>query len=97
VGVKRKEAWELKGRKPGSKGKGIGRVQAKRKPESDHILPGVQGSARECEGVSTHTPKATPILGEVVPVDSRNFRGQVEKSNLNELLRFWYRWKIFET
>jgi hypothetical protein len=37
-----KEAWESKGRKPGSKGKGIGRVRAKRrKPGSHHILPGV--------------------------------------------------------
>ncbi len=41
VGVKRKEAQESKGRKPGSKGKGIGRVRAKRKPGSHHILPGV--------------------------------------------------------
>jgi hypothetical protein len=32
---------ESKGRKPGSKGKGIGRVWAKRKPGSHHILPGV--------------------------------------------------------
>jgi hypothetical protein len=37
-----KEARESKGRKPGSKGKGIGRVRAKRrKPGSHHILPGV--------------------------------------------------------
>jgi hypothetical protein len=28
------------------------------------------GSERECEGVSHHTPKATPTLGEGVPVDS---------------------------
>jgi hypothetical protein len=41
AGVKRKEARESKGRKPGSKGKGIGRVWAKRKPGSHHILPGV--------------------------------------------------------
>ncbi len=27
--------------------------------ESHHILPRVQESARECEGVNTHTPKAT--------------------------------------
>jgi hypothetical protein len=32
------------------------------------------GSAREGEGVSLHTPKATPTLGDGVPVDSRNFR-----------------------
>jgi hypothetical protein len=53
--------------------------------------------ARECEGVNTHTPKATPILGEGVPVDSRNFRGRVEGSNLNGLLRSLYRWKALET
>jgi hypothetical protein len=41
AGIKRKEAWESKGRKPESKGKGIGRVRAKRKPGSHHILPGV--------------------------------------------------------
>jgi hypothetical protein len=40
-GVKRNEARESRGTKPGSKGKGIGRVQAKRKPGSHHILPGV--------------------------------------------------------
>jgi transposase InsO family protein len=27
-------------------------------------------SVRECEGVNTHTPKATPTLGDGVPVDS---------------------------
>jgi hypothetical protein len=36
-----KEARESKGGKLGSKGKGIGRVRAKRKPGSHHILPGV--------------------------------------------------------
>jgi len=37
-------------------------------------------SVGECEGVSLHTPKATPTLGEGVPVDSEtsetNLRGQ---------------------
>ncbi len=28
------------------------------------------GSVGECEGVSLHTPKTTPKLGEGVPVDS---------------------------
>jgi len=36
--------------------------------------PGSVRSVRECEGVNTHTPKATPTLGDGVPVDSRNFR-----------------------
>jgi hypothetical protein len=57
----------------------------------------VRGSVRECEGVSTHTPKATPNLGEGVPVDSRNFRGRVEGSNLNGLLRSLDHWKALET
>jgi hypothetical protein len=38
------------------------------------------GSVGECEGVSLHTPKATPKLGEGVPMDSRNFREQFEGS-----------------
>jgi len=38
--------------------------------ESHHILTGVQENARECEGVNTHTPKATPTWGDGVPVDS---------------------------
>jgi len=42
--------------------------------ESHHILPGVLESVREYEGVNTHTPKATPTLGDGVPVDSQNFR-----------------------
>jgi len=34
-------------------------------------------SVRECEGVNTHTPKATPTLGDGVLVDSQNFREQL--------------------
>jgi hypothetical protein len=41
------------------------------------------GSVGECEGVSLHTPKVTPTLGEGVPVDSENFRDQFEGSKLN--------------
>jgi hypothetical protein len=54
-----KEAWEL------------GQEEAR---ESHHILLGVLESVREYEGVNLHTPKATPTLGDGVPVDSRNFR-----------------------
>jgi hypothetical protein len=54
------------------------------------------GSVGECEGVSLHTPKTTPKLGEGVPVDSRNFREQFEGSNLNGLLRSLYQWKALE-
>jgi len=52
-------------------------------------------SVRECEGVSLHIPKATPTLGDGVPVDSRNFRDWFEGSNLNGLWRSLYQWKRF--
>jgi hypothetical protein len=95
--------------KPGSQGKGIARLRAKRKEaresrqrhcksasqeearelrqeearESHHIFPGVLESVKEYEGVNPHTPKATPTLGDGVPVDSRNFKEQVQGSKLN--------------
>ncbi len=53
--------------------------------ESHHILLGVLESVRECEGVNTHTPKATPTLGDGVPMDSRNFRERLQGSKLNGL------------
>jgi len=84
-----------------TKTKGVARLRAKRKEarelrqeeawESHHILPGVLESARECEGVNTHTPKATPTLGDGVLVDSRNFREQLQGSNLNGLWCSLYR------
>jgi hypothetical protein len=43
-----------------NQGKGVARVRAKRKPGSHIKTP---GSARKCEGVGPHTPKATPMLG----------------------------------
>ncbi len=54
------------------------------------------GSVGECEGVSLHTPKATPKLGEGVSMDSQNFRERFEGSNLNGLLRSLYQWKALE-
>jgi hypothetical protein len=41
-GIKAKawQGYKPKGRKPGSESKGIGRVRAKSKPGSHHILPG---------------------------------------------------------
>jgi len=47
----------------------------------------------ECEGVSHHTPKATPTLGDGVPVDSQNFEDRFEGSKLNSLWRSLYHWK----
>jgi hypothetical protein len=55
------------------------------------------GSAGECEGVSHHTPKATPTLGEGVPMDSRNFREPFEGLKLNGLWRSLYHGKALGT
>ncbi len=56
--------------------------------------PGVTSHAHrsvgKCEGVNPHTPKATPILGEGVPVDSQNFRERFEESKLSFLWRSLY-------
>jgi hypothetical protein len=54
------------------------------------------GSVGKREGVNPHTPKATPALGDGVPVDSRNFRDQFEGSNLNGLWRSLHQWKALE-
>jgi hypothetical protein len=51
------------------------------------------GSVGKCEGVNPHTPKATPTLGDGVPVDSPNFNEQFQGSKLNGLWRFLYHWK----
>jgi len=53
--------------------------------ESHHILPRVLESVREYERVNPHTPKATPTLGDGAPVDSRNFREQLQGSKPNGL------------
>jgi len=50
-------------------------------PGSVRKCEGMRGSVREC----THTPKATPTLGDGVPVDSQNFREQLQGSKLNGL------------
>jgi hypothetical protein len=63
---------------------------------SPGVTSGTPGSVGKCEGVNLHTPKATPALGDGVPVDSRNFRGRFEGSNLNGLWRSLYQWKDFE-
>jgi len=42
----------------------------------------------KCEGVNPYTPKATPTLGDGVPMDSQNFREQFQGSKLNGLWRF---------
>jgi len=64
---------------------GVARLRAKR-----GSMPHVPGSARECEGIDLHTPKGTPILGVGVPVDSRMFREQLQRSKPNGLNNFSY-------
>jgi hypothetical protein len=59
--------------------RGMERWQSNMQPRSHiHAL----GSARECEGMSPHTPKRAPILGVGVPRDSQIFREKFEGSNL---------------
>jgi hypothetical protein len=45
--------------------------------------------------MNPHTPNATPILGNGVSVDSRNFKEQFQGSKLNDLWRSLYHWKAF--
>jgi len=56
--------------------------------------PGVMlhaiGSARKCEGIDPHNPKGTPTLGVGVPVDSRMFKKQLQRSKPNGLKSFLY-------
>jgi len=65
--------------KPESKPRGSSGVKAKRSPRakakgSPGVTSHTPGNVRKCEGVNPHTPKATPTLGDGVPVDFRNFR-----------------------
>jgi len=93
-GVSQEEAWELSQEEAWELSQEEARESKQKEArESHHILPGVQESARECEGVDTHTPKATPTWGDGVPVDSRNFRERLQGSNLNVLWRSLYHWK----
>jgi hypothetical protein len=63
---------------------------------SSRVTSGTPGSVGKCEGVNPHTPKATPVLGDGVPMDSQNFRDRFEGSNLNGLWRSLYQWKDLE-
>ncbi len=64
------------------KQKGLQRCGPK---ESPGVTSHAPGSVGKCEGVNPHTPKATPTLGDGVPVDSRNFRERFQGSKLNGL------------
>ncbi len=65
-----------------TKAKGLQGCGPRGSPGVTSETPGCVG---ECEGVSYHTPKATPTLGDGVSVDSRNFRDQFEGSKLDGL------------
>jgi len=51
---------------------------------------------RECEGVNTHTPKATPTLGDGIPMESRNFKERLQGSKPNGLWCFYIIGKFLE-
>ncbi len=65
--------------------------------ESHHLFPGVLESVKKYEAMNPHTPKATPTLGDGIPVDSWNFRKRLQGSKLNGLGRSLYHWKALGT
>jgi len=72
-------------------GKGAGQEWS---PEiTFHVL----GSVGKCEGMNLHTPKWTLTLGVGVPMDSRIFRGWLQRSKLIGLKSFIYCWKALGT
>jgi len=70
---------------PGIKAKGSPQVKATRSPRVTSHTPESVRSVREYERVNPHTPKATPTLGNGVPMDSRNFKEQFQGSKPNGL------------
>ncbi len=60
---------------PGVKPRGCPGVKAR---ESLGVTSHTPGSVRKCEGMNPYTLKATPTLGDGVPVDSRNFRERLQ-------------------
>jgi hypothetical protein len=49
------------------------------------VMPHAPRSARECEGIDSHTPKGTPTLGVGVPMDFQMFKGRLQGSKPNGL------------
>jgi hypothetical protein len=62
-------------------------------PRSPGVTSHTLGSVGKCEGVNPHIPKASPTLGDGVPVDSQKFRERFEGSKLNGLWCSLYNWK----
>jgi len=77
-----------------TKAKGLQRCEPR---ESLRVTSHIFGSVEKCEGVNPHTSKATPTLGDGVPVDFRNFREWFQGSKLNGLWRSLYHWKDLGT
>jgi len=75
-----------------------GRVYKRAKQEGDSgDTPYTLRSARECEGMNPHTPKATLTWGVGVSKDSRIFIEQLQWSKPISLMNFLYHWKSIET
>jgi hypothetical protein len=55
------------------------------------------GSAKEYEGMHSHTPKWIPISGVGVPMDFWIFRGRLQGSKPIGLKSYLYHWKSIET
>jgi len=53
-----------------TKAKGL---QGCRPRENPRVTSYTPGSVGKCEGMNPHTPKATPTLGDGVPMDFWNF------------------------
>jgi len=54
-------------------------------------------SARECERMNPHTPKATPTWGVRISKDSRIFREQLQGPKPIDLKSSLYHWKAIVT
>jgi len=51
----------------------------------------------KCEGMNPQTPKATPTMGDGVPMESRIFKGQLQGSKINGSKSSLYHWKSLGT
>ncbi len=86
----RRRGCKVAGQKEGNPGVKAKALQGCGPRGSRGITSHTPGSVRKCEGVNPHTPKATPILGDGVSMDSRNFIEQFEGTKLNGLWHLLY-------
>jgi hypothetical protein len=66
----RQRGCKVAGQKEGSPGVKAKALQGCEPKGSRGVTSHTLGSVRKCERVNTHIPKATPTLGDGVPVDS---------------------------